>query len=235
MVNLYTKYTLLIYSAVCILACNEKPTTQSITWVADLTEEHFAGFTGRDIREYSALSRDANNGESIRIVPITDVGFNLSYELEIQKQGNVLMGNDYDRGFDTTEYFIQIDSVISSLSKLKSDRNTSVIFKVISEELNQLAESSADKRIIIINSDLMEKSFIDFYDKEIFQAFQNNPNSIEEELLNKYPLGDLSGIEVFLVYLPRDKRESDRFETVSGFYKNLLGTKGAKVKVIGSL
>lgn len=101
----------------------------------------------------------------------------------------------------------------------RAKRNGSVIFKILSEELNRLNKSDADSKVLIINSDLMENSFIDFTNSVNANRIKKTPNEIEEQLIEKYPLGDLKDINIYIIYKPLNKWDSERFEIVSGFYK----------------
>jgi len=237
MKNSYFNHTLLIMSAVCFLSCNGNEITQSITFVPDLTEDYFNGFTVKDIRKMSSITSNSNsnNGENLRIVPITDIGFNQSFELQIPKVDNILLSNNYNRVYETSDYFKQVDSVLLKFMTDTITRSSSVIFKILSEELNRLSESLSDRKLLVTNTDFMEKSFINFYETGSLQFIQENPKVLDSILLQKYPLNDLSGIEVTFVYLPLNRIDSERYEIISGFYKRLLESKNARVKIVGSL
>ncbi|MBK7233821.1 MAG: hypothetical protein IPH93_16560 [Saprospiraceae bacterium] len=218
-----------------LLSCNGNEITQSITFIPDLTEDYFTGFTGKDIRKMSSITSNSNNGENLRIVPVTDIGFNQSFELQLPKIDNILMSNNYNRVYETSDYFKQVDSVLLKFMTDTITRNSSVIFKILSEELNSLSESLSDRKLLVTNTDFMEKSFINFYETGSLQFIQEKPKALDSILLQKYPLNDLSGIEVIFVYLPLNRIDSERCEIISGFYKRLLESKNARVKIVGSL
>lgn len=227
--------TLLIISAVYFSACTTKPYSQEISIIVDQTETYFRHFTLDELRKVSAITCSENNGEHISFHPITEFGFNEEKSFKLDPVENLLMGNDFEREREVLEYFSGIDSTVTEFKNGKEERIGSVIYKILAEELNRLNESMADKRILIINSDLMEKSFIDFYSYATFSELQRNPEKIQKVLLEKYTLKDLTGIEVYIIYMPIDKSDSEKFEIVSDFYKVLLQSHGAKVNVKGSL
>lgn len=226
---------LLILSAVYFLSCNNKPYSQDISILADQTEEYFKHFTVDEIRKVSMLKVSENNSEYFRIQPLTESGFNEVKSFKLDPVISLLMGNDYERENEIRNYFSSIDSAFTELRAGRQERLGSVIYKIMSEELNRLSESKADKRILIINSDLMEKSFINFYDSTIFYRIKNTPDQLQKTLLKKYPLNDLSGIEVWIIYKPINKTDSEKFEIISDFYKLLLKSCGANVNVRGNL
>ena len=216
-----------------ISSCNPKPISQDISIVLDLTSANFSHISLNDFKKKSIISKDVNNSEAVRIQGITEFGFNEVKSFMLDSVSSALLSNDYERKHEIKKYYSNIDSELLELSKNKKERVGSVIFKIISEELNILSKSKADKRMLVINTDLMEKSFIDFYDQEIFNELVNQPKHIQNLLIEKYPLNKLNGIEIYILYKPIDKMDSERFEIVSDFYKMLLESYGANV-FIGS-
>lgn len=227
--------TLLILSAVCLLSCENKSQTNDQIIGIDLTEDRFQGISISTFKKLSALTKNSMNGESTRLVPITELGFNKTYDISIQKDTSLLMGNDYERTDLVNGYFAQVDTSLKLLMRDKHDRTGSVIFKVLAEELNKLSDSKADFRSAIFSTDLMENSFINFYDTATMNLIKFQPDRIKARLLKKYPLLRLNGIEIYLVYLPKDVQGSVRYEALSLFYKNLFESFGAKVHIVGTI
>lgn len=235
MKRIYYLYTLLIISAVCISSCGVSRITQSITLIPDLTEEYFTGFSILSFRKLSCITSNSTNGEYVRIAPITELALNKSFESEIQKEESLLMGNDYERTETVDTYFAKVDSMLNYFNGEKKTRTESVIFKILVDELLKLNQSKSDKRVLLVNTDFMEKSFINFYDPKILKDIKHEPEKIAGILLGKYPLANLTGIEIYFLYLPKDKWDSKRFEVLSGFYKKLFESFGAKVYIVGTI
>jgi hypothetical protein len=228
-------YALLIISAVLFPSCNPNLISQEISIVLDLTSEHFSHISLNDFQKKSIISKNVNNSEAVRIQGITEFGFNEVKSFMLDSVSSALLSNDYERKHKIKNYYSNTDSALLELSKNKKERVGSVIFKIISEELNILSKSKADKKMLIINTDLMEKSFIDFYDQDIFNELVNQPKHIQNLLIEKYPLNKLNGIEIYIIYKPIDKMDSERFEVVSNLYNHLLSSRGAMVKISGNL
>ncbi|HRF75744.1 MAG TPA: hypothetical protein PLJ00_03295 [Chitinophagales bacterium] len=224
-------YTLPAILAVCLSACEAEPITQDISILLDQTEEHFTHVSVEDIAKKSVITESITNGESIRILSITELGFNAVSVFRMDVVTNVLLDNDFERDSLVVTYFTDIDSALSGLLLERRERTGSVICKILAGELNRLSASSVDRKLLIINSDLMEKSFIDFYSTTIFNQIKNEPAKIMDTLIKRYPLKSLQGIEIYIVYKPTDKSDSERFEIISGFYENFLESLGAKVFV----
>jgi len=203
--------------------------------ILDLTEETFTHISINDYKIISSLNANVFNGEVVRIQPITENGFNIVECHKIQRVASSALGNEYQRRSELKKFYSSIDSSLQLLKQGRTRRSGSVIFKILSEELNHLNKSKADKKILIINSDLIENSFIDFTNPSNIERIRNNPNEIEKLLTDKYPVSDLKGITIYILYKPVNKWDSERFEIVSDFYKKLFESKGAIVNVSGNL
>ena len=210
-----------------------KTLTSETIIILDLTEETFNHISINEYKIISSLNDNVFNGEVVRIQPITENGFNT---VECHKRvASSALGNEYQRRSELKKFYTSIDSSLQLLKQGRAKRNGSVIFKILSEELNHLNKSKADKKILIINSDLMENSFIDFTTSSNIERIRNNPNEIEKLLIEKYPVANLKGISIYIIYKPVNIWDSERFEIVSNFYKKLFESKGAIVNVGGSL
>lgn len=233
--TIYKYCTLLILSAGCFSSCENKSKAHDQVIAIDLTEDRFKGISSSTFKKLSALTKNSMNGESTRLVPITELGFNKTYDISIQKDTSLLMGNDFERADLVNDYFSQVDTSLKLLMRDKHDRSGSVIFKVLVEELNKLSESKADLRTAIFNTDLMENSFINFYDTAMMNLIKFQPDKIKAKLLKRYPLKRLNGIEIYFVYLPKDVPDSIRYEDLSLFYKRMFESFGAKVHIVGTI
>jgi hypothetical protein len=227
--------TLLISGAVCFLSCKNESIDHDLVIIPDLTEDYFSGITIDEFKRFSSLGANANNGEKIRIVPITDLGMNKSCEAEIPKAPYLLMGNDFERTDEVNAYFSKVDSFFGYFKSQKKSRKESVVYKVLVAELNRLSKSKLEKRSLIVNTDFMENSFINFYNPSILKEIKRNPEKIDISLLSKYPLSDLKGIDIYFVYLPVNRFDSQRFEILSEFYKQLFESYGASVHIVANL
>jgi hypothetical protein len=227
--------SVLICSVFLFISCGEKPISQEVSIILDQTEENFSHVTIKEYQSVSTITTDVHNGELVRILPITELSLNRIAKFELPIIPNEFLSNDYIRHFDVDDYFAGIDSVLSEIKKDRRERVGSVIYKVLSEEMNKLSESVADRKLLIINSDLMEHSFIDFYLPSVFNKIKDKPELIEKQMTAKYPLKSLNGIQVIIIYRPISQADGEQFEVVAGFYKAFLESYGANVRITGNL
>jgi hypothetical protein len=228
--------TLLLYGAVCLPGCDEESRTQDITIINDQTEIYFNGVSFDDYKRVSILSSNLNNGEHLHLGNFTETGFNKFYDFQIEVIENPLNGNDYLRKQEIDSFYANVLEAFLALDSTGKEQKGSVIYKVIAEELNRLSESKANEKILIINSDLYEKSSLaDFYLTDTLASIVKHPETMMRVFQDKYPLKNLQGIKVYIIYEPLNQEDSNKFELVSGFYKNLLTSRGAVVSIQGSL
>ena len=119
-----------------------------------------------------------------------------------------------------------IDTFQSLANQLKSLKN-SECFYTIAEELKFLSNSSFDRKILIVFSDLFEKS-------ELADVYKGGLSS--DQLYNsfqkKFHLKNLNNIKIFFVYDPKDNKEYDtRYEIITLVYKKLFESRGATVSI----
>lgn len=222
------------YFSLC-LSCRTNSKTQELSIVVDDTEKYFPHFSINEVRKISCISRNEWNGEKIRINCITELGFNKVRNFSIDKVDNRLYANEFDRRQDTARYFNNIDSVIAEFSHDRQTRNGSVIYKTVAEELDRLSKSKADKKVMVINSDMFENSWISFYNPTTMDSLRFGSKEMERTFYNMYPFGDLTNVDIYLIYQPQNVEDSKRFEIVSGFYKSFFERHHAKVFIKTSL
>lgn len=202
----------------------------------DQTENTFLAKPDKEaIKQRLAADKDVWQGIFFSMTAITDVDFNPVYQAEISPACEYL-SNSYDRKDQAQNFFSEVDSAFQKTNSIPSGKIRSSIYLPLARELKHLSESTAKRRVLIIYSDLMEYSFLaDFYKKTMLEKIQTNPVEIQQMLGKASPLVDLKGIEVIIIYQPRDNGESKQFDIVSGFYKKLLESKGAKVTIGANL
>lgn len=223
--------TLALIGAVCCSSCKETSTAQETVLLIDLTDSFCNQFDTTDINSISIVDDSKWNGETTKVVTISDVGVNKQYVASIPRVPNKLYGNDSKRKEVVASYFLKINYIIASVLQEKRGRDESVIYKRIAEELNILADKNVGKKTLIINSDLMEKSFINFYKPSVLSEIVSKPDVVAKKIIDKYPLSRLDGIEIYILYQPVSIEDNARFEIVSTFYKNLFESHGAVVHI----
>lgn len=227
---------LLCAGLISLYGCKDKPIKRDESLIVDLTEDSFIAKPDKTaIRQSLPASKQNWDGYNFRMVAITDVDLAPVYTATM-KPSTWYFGDIKEHSREAKQFNDDIDSAFEKISLTAKGYTQSSVYIPFARELIRLSKSHAEQRVAIIFSDLMEHSFLaDFYKKETLEQMQNNPDAVWEVLQKKAPLPDLSGIEIQIIYQPRDSEENIRFGIVSDFFKKQLERKNATVTVSANL
>ena len=233
-VLLYSSLGCALLAIVLIASCNETThhtTEVDIIW--DVTEQHTPIPSAKEVLPLFALSKDAAHGAILRFAFASDVSFNHETVFILPAAGNAITTNPFDRTREIETFEQSIHAFLDSRAMDTIGRSHSSLYVPIAKSLNRLAtESTADRRILLVYSDLRENSAVmNFYTPEILTLLHNDSAHAEGMLSAEHSLGDLSGIEIHLLYQPRDALDDAAYRIISGFYTSLFERKGAHVFV----
>ena len=165
-----------------------------------------------------------------QLTPVTE--FHLESGDETEKKNKHRISNFrenhvlifYDKIRNTITSFSSLDTAIQS--------DYSECYRTIVNETKWLMEKTAGKKVLIIYSDLMENSDLyNFYEMNIStQVFEKE--KVISTLDSVFALPDhLIGLEVYLVFQPKDRLEDARYQATSKLYKEMFESRGAMVKI----
>jgi hypothetical protein len=77
----------------------------------------------------------------------------------------------------------------------------------------------------------MENSEVSFYNRETLGLLKSDPRRVQDLLEKDRALNDLHGVEIWLVFDPSSYEQNGTYMTVATFYKDLLESKGATVRI----
>lgn len=166
-----------------------------------------------------------------RLTPL--VSFRLADGASMEKNNK-----DQDRQFRNKNVMAFYSTVRKAMDDFYNKTDTtqsldnSECYRAISDELTYLSEAKSNRRILIVASDLLEKSdLLDCYTGTIA-----NPKEIAAQLnrANLLPV-NLSGITVIFLFAPKDRNEDLTFSLIVEAYKQLLQPKGVEIKVQANL
>lgn len=232
-----TAIILLTSLVVLIAACStSKPhTTTIVAGLVDVTDKNIVRPDAVSIIKLYGFDKDKWNGGSFRFSAVTRVSLNPREYSDIG-EANQWLSNDFQRDDEIKIFQKGVVDIIEKVEQTEVGQSNSSIYLPLANELNSLSKSNADRKILLVYSDLMEHtSFLSFYNKTDLARLVKYPESLADQLEKLQALDDLSGIEVYLIYQPADSKSDAIFQLVSGFYKKLLEERGAKVTITASL
>lgn len=230
-----TLLTLLLITGLGIYLSVPKKYSTEVSIMRDLTDMELARPDAAQIIPLFGLTTNKWAGAKFQFHDISDVSFNPVTEVSIPP-ANDWLSDEYKRNKDIKSFYGEIAQAIIDSTKEKIGRTHSSVYLPIANELNRLAQSSANRRILILYTDLMENDQnFSFYSKATFAQLKNNPEKIVEHFKTEQPLSRLDGIEVYLIYQPKDAATDLQYQLVSGLYKAMLEKAGAKVTITANL
>jgi len=187
------------------------------------------------IKQLLPADKDNWQGYRFRQQIISDVNDNPIYQEDLAPSCEYL-SNIYDKTDEVQKFFLGIDTALQKTKSVSLGKTRSSIYAPMVKELNHLAESEAKHKVLVIYSDMMENSYLsNFYEKSIIKELQNTPEEIQQQFEKAVSIGDLKGIEIYIIYQASNNEESRVFTIVSKFYKKLLEDKGAKVSITANI
>ena len=212
------------------------PVTTEAGLLMDITSEQTVKPDSQSILSMFDLSGDKKwNGALFHYSEISDVSYNRISEAKINT-ADMWLSNELERDKEIKKFNNAVIVILDKSQQHTEGKNNSSIYLPIAHELNELTKSKAQRRVLLIYSDLMENTVdISFYNKKQFRLLTTNFESIQKQLEQLQVLKNLDGIEVNLIYQPTDSQSDKVFMIVSGFYKKLLEEKGAKITISANL
>ncbi|MBP6977634.1 MAG: hypothetical protein KBB71_04900 [Lentimicrobiaceae bacterium] len=226
---------MIIGTTIIIARTNISSTQIEVTVMRDITDDQIAQPKLADIVPLVNLDNSQWNGVNVRFIDITDVSYNYTYQTSISAE-NHWLGNEFDRQKKINNFYAEITQILIKAEEETHGRNNSSVYIPIANELNRLSQSPAQKKIVLVYSDLMENTAeMSFYDKSKFSLLKTNPNSIRQYFDTQVPLRQLAGIKIYLIYQPANPETDGQYQIISEFYKKLLESKGATVEITANI
>lgn len=225
---------ILTFTSLILVGCKSDSQMTIVSILQDQTDTLNTPLGMADISGILQLNDHPENGVEVRISAINDVGFNKTTTIALAEIKNRYTSNEYQR--KTKDIPLFMDSVATAIETLNagiSKMSSSYVIQAIQKECIYLSNSSADTKILVISSDLAENSnFLNMYDERILQRIKDGDKELFNLVNEKYPLpDDLSDIQVFVHYIPKDRIKSDEFEIISSFYRQYLTSHNAKFTI----
>lgn len=224
---------LLLSTAVFITACSitPKPVTTEVIALRDITEPHLVQPKAEDILPLYEFDKNQWNGGVFSFSDITQVSFNRAEQVSIDTEPEWL-SNRFQREKKVKTFQEGIESILTKAGQTPVGKNNSSVYFPIAGALNALSQSSAERKYLLLYTDLMENEpGLSFYRKGKLRELDTDSDSLRIVFENQIMLSPLKGITIYLLYTPADPVQDEQYKIVSKFYKNLFEDKGAAVKV----
>ncbi len=223
--------TAALIAVAAIQGCREPHAAIAVTVMPDLTDTMASRpDTSSILRCYDMLKHDRYQGAEFRCVPITDVEHNRAVEASIIPESE-LLSNPSERTAKVNSFRGEIKSAIMGLDNMPIGRPSSRVIENIANEARRLAVYSAERKILVAYSDLLENGVVNLHSKEGVARLMTYREGVVEQLDREVPNAYLNGVEIHLVYEARDYADSESFSAMAEIYREIFEGRGAKVFV----
>ncbi len=167
---------------------------------------------------------------------ITHVDFPATRVAELESESRYT-GNQYERQKRIQDFKVSVASGCNNLYDVDTTGSLShsIVYRTIARELNNLAELSAERKLCVIHSNLMENDEVNLYTKKDWELLVRKPERLRELFLKQVPLEPLSRIEVIFVYAPKDHADNTRYQTIARFFSDFFSEHGAETSIHSKL
>ena len=229
--------------SVLLITCkNEVVTTTEICVLIDVTDEKFQdkAFVSGNLPKYlKMMNLDKNtggfSGGEIKFSLINEVSDSKSKTVKITTAETGMLGeNPLNRKDEVDKFYAELESSFSELL-ITADWGTdaSKIYQKVTRELIKMKKSEADRKYLIIYSDMLENSnLFSFYGatwKSKIEKMIEEPESTLEILSKNGPaLPDLSEFEIYII-TTRTAANDEKINLSEQFWTALFEYQGATV------
>jgi hypothetical protein len=232
-----TLIIILLSIAILFIGCtatNQSITTNTVV-LMDVTDKFLSRPVVTNILKLYGFDKNQYNGGVFQLSDLTKVSFNEMQEVKVAKV-NQLLSNQFQREKEIASFNEGVTDTISQAELTPAGENNSSIYYPVATALNELAQSKADKKYLLVYSDLMEHTpELSFYSKNTLKEVKEKPEVLRGYLESQLKLQSLSGITIYLLYEPKNSLEDEKFKIVSKFYSDLFESHGAVVIVTPNL
>lgn len=231
------------------LGCSyEKTQTTHICVLIDITDERFKSdnFADENLPKLlSAMNLDRQkggySGGEIKLSLINEISDSKSKTITIETAKTGMMGeNPLNRKDQVNRFYAQLETAISEIfEKASWGTDASKIYQKVARELIKMKQVQADRKTMVIFSDMLENSeLFSFYGSNWKNSIENlmeNPDQTIEKLAQKGPeLPDLSEFTIYIV-TNRTQENDQKINLSEQFWTKILEAKGATVRFNSTL
>ena len=184
------------------------------------------------------LGIDTNiwNGINFSFFNVSDVSYTPHWRIAIARGGNRLASSEFTRKREIAAFKAKLSALLDSARSDTAGRTHSSIYLPVAEELVRLSNSNAERKVLILYSDLMENTpELSFYNPRTFADLGTSPDKVKSKLLAEAKLPDLTGITIHIVHEPKNAKDDATFRRVSEFFRQMFEAQGAEVSVSANL
>lgn len=202
-----------------------------IVLFVDKTDVQKEQIRTEDITPILELDKSIWKHNKIRFQTLSNYEYNNVKSVELPYTF-FLFSSPKKRKKEIKAFTANIESTLKEIYKADSGTANSAIYEPLVREANKLAQSSASKKVMIVESDLQENTtvFSIYRESDYIQLLKHREQVIAmlDTLLH---LNNVTGINIYLVYQPKSDADNERFIMMANLFRNIFEQKGAIVHI----
>lgn len=207
-------------SEVCLLE-------KEVVCVIDGTDTSIHKPTFSEIKPFLNLKNN-NNGMAFKAKVIQDIDFGSSFEKSLLPK-EIKDETAEERFLRKKKFLKDAEAGYTKISSQATEKQHSIIYRVIAIELKKLSLSAAIDKIMLVTSDLMENSdVLNFYKSHDRYLLLKDPYEVKRKLLNQIELKDLKGVKVYFLFQPKDFYENETYKAILEIYERMITKAGGE-------
>lgn len=223
-----TKNLMLLFCLLFLIGCseNETPIQKTDLYVyLDYTEGQNYHSVEADLDNYLKImhvtDEEPSNYGTIKLFPLYDIGSTPSSTVKLNKGKSKMESNRYLRQQEVDKFKTKVMEKVEAMNAQYSNKHLkkSHIVQPLFKGFAKIEKSKADRKVVLIYSDMLENSKIANFHKGI------KTDKLMATLQQYWTTEDLSDLEVYIVH-PIDKGNDQKIQTSGDFWKSFLTNKG---------
>ncbi len=217
-------------------AVDKERTHTEYAVMKDITDSLTPIPSAQEIVDNIGIGTSTWNSVNFSFGNFSDVSLEPHVRISLSKPPSRLSASEFTRKREVETFKTKLTALLDSARNDTTGRPNSSIYLPMVEELTRLSNCSADRKVLVMYTDLMENfPGLSFYSPQTFALIRTDPDKVKALLAAQSKLPDLTGIEVYIIHQPKNAKDDAVFRTVGNFYSMILSEAGATVTVSANL
>ena len=224
------KNLLFLMSVVLLtIGCHTSPPTETDLYIyLDFTEgQDYSQQIADDLDSYTELLQVGENGSpnfgKVKIFPLYDLASARSKTVKLKAGKAEFEANQFLRQKEVDKFKTKLSTALLAINETYTGKslNKSHLIEPICKGMQKLNKSDADKKVVLIYSDMLENSTL-----ANFHGKSSHPKNWQQGIDAVCHLEDIADLDIFVVY-PVDKKNDGKITRAAEFWTDYFASKGA--------
>ncbi len=219
-----------ILVVLCWSCKSKEPTSIIVSVLADKTDSLIPSPQVAHIKPFFEDDGTVDGKRIFRFQTITNTNVNTAYKAELKARS--VLGNSLQRKADVFGFYRQIDTLLNQKNDFEKQYHNSSIIIPLLEQLKRVNESNANRKILLLYSDIFEASDVfNIYSLKDKRQLLYNRETVIADFRSQFDVPQLDGVELYIIYYPRTMNENRLFDAMSLLYRELFKNSGLKIHI----